>query len=84
MGVKLTAKLPAMDKRQRYHSRSMLRRHDVSGGVGKIIEYYGPALKDLTAMDRHIIANMGAELGATAQLCFHADDVVQKIHGATG
>jgi len=38
----------------------MLRRHGVSGGIGKIIEYYGPGLADLTAMDRHVIANMGS------------------------
>ncbi len=43
----------------------MLRRHGVSGGVGKVIEWYGPGLESLTAMDRHVIANMGAELGAT-------------------
>jgi aconitate hydratase len=43
----------------------MLRRRGVSGGVGKIIEYFGPGLRCLSAMDRHVIANMGAELGAT-------------------
>jgi aconitate hydratase len=35
----------------------MLRRHGVAGGVGKIIEYYGPGLAALTTMDRHVIAN---------------------------
>ena len=44
----------------------MLRRHDVDGGVNRIIEYHGPGLSSLTAMDRHVIANMGAELGAPA------------------
>lgn len=44
----------------------MLRRHSVAGGVGRIIEYYGPGVAGLTAMDRHVIANMGAELGATS------------------
>src|SRR4029453_15397920 len=43
----------------------MLRRHGVAGGVGKIIEYYGPGLACLSTMDRHVMANMGAELGAT-------------------
>jgi len=28
-----------------------------------IVEYYGPGLATLSAMDRHVIANMGAELG---------------------
>jgi aconitate hydratase len=43
----------------------MLRRHGVDGGMGKLVEYYGPGLEQLSAMDRHVIANMGAELGAT-------------------
>src|SRR4051795_3311742 len=43
----------------------MLRRHGVEGGFGRIIEYYGPGLAALSAMDRHVIANMGAEMGAT-------------------
>jgi len=43
----------------------MLRRHGVAGGIGKIMEYFGPGLDSLSAMDRHVIANMGAELGAT-------------------
>ncbi|MBV8911796.1 MAG: aconitate hydratase, partial [Acetobacteraceae bacterium] len=43
----------------------MLRRHGVEGGFGRIIEYHGPGLACLSAMDRHVIANMGAEMGAT-------------------
>ncbi|HEX8374885.1 MAG TPA: aconitase family protein, partial [Geminicoccaceae bacterium] len=38
----------------------MLRRHGVEGGFGRIIEYHGPGLECLGAMDRHVIANMGA------------------------
>jgi aconitate hydratase len=56
----------------------MLRRHGVGGGVNKIIEYHGPGLANLTAMDRHVIANMGAELGATATV-FPADDQVLEF-----
>src|SRR5207253_11507200 len=56
----------------------MLRRHDVSGGVGRIIEYHGPGLAHLSAMDRHVIANMGAELGATATV-FPSDDEVRRF-----
>lgn len=55
----------------------MLRRHGVSGGVGRIIEYHGPGLAELQAMDRHVIANMGAELGATATV-FPSDDVTRE------
>ncbi|HET6610388.1 MAG TPA: aconitate hydratase [Kofleriaceae bacterium] len=54
----------------------MLRRHGVSGGRGAIIEYFGPGLAHLSAMDRHVIANMGAELGATTTV-FPSDDAVR-------
>jgi aconitate hydratase len=56
----------------------MLRRHGVKGGVNRIVEYYGPGLAHLTAMDRHVIANMGAELGATTTV-FPADDQVHAF-----
>jgi aconitate hydratase len=56
----------------------MLRRHGVHGGVNRIIEYHGPGLTTLTAMDRHVIANMGAELGATTTV-FPADDQVRAF-----
>jgi aconitate hydratase len=67
MGVKLTGALPDWVSAKDV-ILEMLRRHGVSGGVGKIIEYYGPGLTGLTAMDRHVIANMGAELGATTSV----------------
>ena len=46
----------------------MLRRHTVKGGLGRIVEYWGPGLKYLAATDRATIANMGAELGATTSI----------------
>ncbi|AZG46708.1 aconitate hydratase [Gordonia insulae] len=61
----------------------MLRRHDVKGGVNRIIEYHGPGLASLTAMDRHVIANMGAELGATTSV-FPSDDEVRDFLRAEG
>ena len=64
MGIKLTGNLPDWVSAKDI-ILEMLRRYDVKGGVGKIIEYYGDGLKHLSAMDRHVIANMGAELGAT-------------------
>jgi aconitate hydratase len=64
-GVKLTGKLPDWVSAKDV-ILEMLRRYDVKGGVDYVIEYFGPGLKHLTAMDRHVIANMGAELGATA------------------
>jgi aconitate hydratase len=61
----------------------LLRRHDVDGGLGRIIEYYGPGLAGLSAMDRHVIANMGAELGATTTV-FPSDDQVRRFLTAQG
>jgi aconitate hydratase len=56
----------------------MLRRHGVTGGRDRVIEYYGPGVDTLTAMDRHVIANMGAELGATSSV-FPADRRVREF-----
>lgn len=77
MGVKLTGKLPDWVSAKDV-VLEMLRRHDVKGGAGKIIEYYGPGLKHLSAMDRHVIANMGQEMGHTATV-FPADDAVRDF-----
>ncbi|MCT1902888.1 aconitate hydratase [Oceanobacillus sojae] len=77
MGVELTGKLPDWVSAKDV-ILEMLRRHGVQGGVGRIIEYYGPGVKELSAMDRHVIANMGAELGATATV-FPSDKEVKRF-----
>lgn len=46
----------------------LLRRLTVKGGVGKIIEYGGPGVADLSVPERGTITNMGAELGATTSI----------------
>jgi aconitate hydratase len=61
----------------------MLRRHDVTGGIDCLIEYYGPGLAGLSAMDRHVIANMGAELGATSTV-FPSDAEVRGFLKSQG
>src|SRR6188474_632461 len=76
-GVKLTGKLPDWVSAKDI-ILEMLRRYSVNGGVGHIIEYYGPGLKELSAMDRHVIANMGAELGATSTV-FPSDEAVHQF-----
>ncbi|MEV4078276.1 aconitate hydratase [Nonomuraea fuscirosea] len=76
-GVRLTGELPAWVSAKDV-ILEMLRRHGVKGGVNRIIEYHGPGLAHLTAMDRHVIANMGAELGATTTV-FPADDQVRDF-----
>lgn len=77
MGVRLTGKLPAWVSAKDV-ILEMLRRHDVHGGVGRVIEYYGPGLQSLSAMDRHVIANMGAELGATTTV-FPSDEITRRF-----
>jgi len=75
VGVKLTGELPDWVSAKDV-ILELLRRLDVSGGVGKIFEYYGPGLAQLSAMDRHVIANMGAELGATTS-AFPSDNATK-------
>jgi aconitate hydratase len=61
----------------------MLRRYDVKGGVGRIIEYYGPGVATLSATDRETIGNMGAELGATTSI-FPSDARTRQYLQAQG
>ncbi|MFE4107519.1 aconitate hydratase [Almyronema epifaneia] len=77
LGVKLTGELPDWVSAKDV-ILEMLRRYDVDGGRGLIVEYYGPGLASLSAMDRHVIANMGTELGATSTV-FPADQEVQRF-----
>jgi aconitate hydratase len=76
-GVRLTGELPPWCSAKDV-VLEMLRRHGVKGGLNRIIEYHGPGLEHLSAMDRHVIANMGAELGATTTV-FPADDQVRTF-----
>src|SRR6185312_14367849 len=76
-GVRLTGELPAWVSAKDV-ILELLRRHGVKGGVNRVIEYHGPGLEHLTAMDRHVIANMGAELGATTSV-FPADAAVRAF-----
>ncbi|WP_409473889.1 aconitate hydratase [Streptomyces sp. HC307] len=76
-GIRLTGALPDWVSAKDV-ILELLRRHGVKGGVGRILEYHGPGLARLTAMDRHVIANMGAELGATTSV-FPADDAVRSF-----
>ncbi len=65
LGVKLTGRLPDWVSAKDV-ILEMLRRYDVKGCRGMIVEYYGPGVAHLSASDRGIIANMGTEMGATA------------------
>jgi len=81
-GVKLTGELPDWVSAKDV-ILEMLRRHDVDGGVNRIIEYYGPGLDSLSCMDRHVVANMGTELGATSTV-FPSDDEVKRFLRSQG
>ncbi|HKK45562.1 MAG TPA: aconitate hydratase [Balneolaceae bacterium] len=61
----------------------MLRRFDVDGATGYVIEYFGEGLKNLSTMDRHVIANMGTEMGATSTV-FPADGEVHRFMETQG
>jgi aconitate hydratase len=81
-GVRLTGELPDWVSAKDV-ILEMLRRHDVDGGYGRIVEYHGPGLEALSAMDRHVIANMGAELGATTTV-FPSDGEVRRFLATEG
>src|SRR5436309_6314814 len=76
-GVRLVGELPPWVSAKDV-ILEMLRRHGVKGGLNRIVEYHGAGLGALSAMDRHVIANMGAELGATTTV-FPADAAVRAF-----
>ncbi|MCP4725632.1 MAG: aconitate hydratase, partial [bacterium] len=51
----------------------LLRQLTVKGGVGRVMEYYGPGVETLSVPERATITNMGAELGATTSV-FPSDE----------
>jgi aconitate hydratase len=77
LGVKLTGKLPDWVSAKDV-VLEMLRQYNVQGCRGMIIEYYGLGLKELSTMDRHVIANMGTEMGATTTV-FPSDGEVKRF-----
>ncbi len=77
LGVELKGKLPDWVSAKDV-VLEMLRRYDVKGARGYVIEYFGEGLKELSTMDRHVIANMGTEMGATSTV-FPADDEIRRF-----
>ena len=51
----------------------LLRRLTVKGGVGRVMEYGGDGISNLSVPERATITNMGAELGATSSV-FPSDE----------
>ncbi|MEN2986493.1 MAG: aconitate hydratase [Thermodesulfovibrionaceae bacterium] len=62
---------------------TLLKMLTVKGGVGKILEYGGEGVKDLSVTERATITNMGAELGATTSI-FPSDENTLKFLKAQG
>ncbi len=77
VGVKLTGSLPDYVAAKDV-ILEVLRRINVKGGVGKILEYYGPGIKTLSVPERATITNMGAETGATTSI-FPSDEITKDF-----
>jgi len=82
LGVHLTGQLPPWVSAKDV-ILEILRRLTVKGGVGKVLEYYGPGVASLSVPERATITNMGAELGATTSI-FPSDDVTRAFMKAQG
>src|SRR4030042_4087028 len=77
LGGRLTGRFPAWVSAKDV-ILELLRRLTVKGGRGKILEFFGPALRHLSVPQRAAITNMGAELGATTSI-FPADAQTHKF-----
>ena len=82
VGVKLTGKLPPWVTAKDI-ILELLRRLTVKGGLGKIFEYFGEGVKELSVPERATITNMGAELGATTSI-FPSDEITRAYLRAQG
>jgi len=77
IGIKLTGELPDFVSAKDI-ILEVLRKIGVKGGVGKILEYFGPGLKTLSVPERSTITNMGAETGATTSI-FPSDEITKEF-----
>ncbi len=82
VGIRLTGALPKGVSAKDI-ILAVLRRFGSKGNVGKIFEYYGPAVATLDVPSRATITNMGAELGVTTSV-FPSDEVTRDFLKAQG
>ncbi len=61
----------------------ILKRRTVKGGVGRVFEYTGEGVKNLSVYQRATITNMGAELGATTSI-FPSDERTREFLESQG
>ena len=82
VGVKLTGSLkPWVSTKDII--LEMLRRLTVKGGLGRVFEYYGPAVATVPVPARSTVTNMGAELGATTSI-FPSDEMTRDYFRRQG
>lgn len=81
-GIRLSGRLPEWVS-ARDVLLELLRQLSVKGGVGYIMEYFGPGVSQLTVTDRASITNFGAELGATTSV-FPSDENTRKFLESQG
>ena len=77
VGIKLTGKLQDWVSAKDV-ILEVLRRIDVKGGVGTVLEYFGPGVQTLSVPERATITNMGTETGATTSV-FPSDEVTKAF-----
>jgi aconitate hydratase len=82
MGVKLTGKLQSGVSGKDI-ILEVLRRIDVKGGRGYILEYHGSGVSTLSVPDRATVTNMGTETGCTTSI-FPSDEITRKFMEAMG
>jgi len=61
----------------------LLRRYSVKGGLGRIMEFFGPGVENLDMAARGTICNMGVDIGATAAI-FPSDEVTKHYLALQG
>ncbi len=77
LGVYLTGRLPEWVSAKDV-ILEILRRLSVKGGVGKVLEYFGPGVETLSVPQRATICNMGTETGATSSI-FPSDEITRSF-----
>lgn len=78
--IRLEGKLPA-GTCAKDAALMLLKRLSVKGSIGKIVEYTGSGVAELSIPQRATLANMGAEMGATSSI-FPADEQTRRFMAA--
>lgn len=81
-GIRVSGKLPPWVSGKDV-VLELLRRYSCNGGLGKIMEFFGPDVENLDEAARATICNMGVDMGATAAI-FPSDSVTRAFLRRTG